>query len=146
LAAAVLVAAALLTGCGDGARPASGTGAGGPGAGDQSTPGRAAEAYFEAVRDSRFGEACALLAPVVRQRYASAGQDCRTEMSSLFDEATRAAIGDVTVDEDLVRVSGDTAAVPGDALRRDDLSDGEPAPSFPDLRATLQDGAWYLLP
>lgn len=67
-------------------------------------------------------------------------------MAQLFDEATRAAIGDVTADEEKVEVVGDTATVPGHALSRADLPRGAQAPSFPTLRATRHDGLWYLLP
>ncbi len=112
----------------------------------QSAPGAAAERYFEAVSNAEFSKACDLLAPVVRDRYATAGKDCRTELAQLFDEPTRAAIGDVTADESKVRVTGDTAVVPGSALARADLPPGADVPRFPDLRATRQDGIWYLLP
>lgn len=147
LAALVLAA----TGCAgedassrrDGPEPVAGQG--GRGA-DQGSPAAAAESYFEAVRDARFGDACALLAPVARARYASAGQDCSTAMAGLFDEATRAAIGDVAADESKVDIVGDTATVPGDALTRADLPQGAPDPSIPAVKATRYGDGWYLVP
>lgn len=113
---------------------------------DRTAPGATAAAYFEAVRDARFGDACSLIAPVVLAPYASDGKDCQTELSALFDERTRAAIGDVTADESMVQVVGDTATAPGSALSRTDLPAGAAAPLFPDIRATRQGGIWYLVP
>ena len=111
----------------------------------QSTPGLAAASYFTAVGDARFGDACAVLAPVVRARYASAGQDCQTALAELFDEPTRAAIGQVAADDGVVETTGDTALIPGTALSRTDLPDGADRPDFPDVRASRQGGLWYLV-
>jgi hypothetical protein len=74
------------------------------------------------------------------------GKDCQTELSELYDETTRAAIGEVIADERMVQVVGDTATVPGNALSRTDLPAGAEKPSFPTVRATRQGGDWYLVP
>lgn len=112
----------------------------------QATPGEAAETYFEAIAQARFGDACAVLAPVVRDQYAANGQDCPTRLAETFDEELRTAIGDVTADESRIEVTGDTALISGSALSRADLPSGADAPRFPDARATRADGLWYLLP
>lgn len=153
---AALAAVLLLAGCADGPAGASADGASpGPSRAadvpekppvDRTRPGATAAAYFGAVAQARFTDACSMLAPVMQQRYASAGQDCPTAMAGLFDGRTLAAIGDVAADESQVQVVGDTATIPGSALRRADLPGGAGAPSFPDVRATRMDGAWYLLP
>lgn len=111
---------------------------------DQSTPGVAAAGYFTAGGDVRFADACAVLAPVVRARYASAGQDCQTGLADLLEEPTQAAIGTVTEDGSAVEVTGDTALVPGSALSRSDLPDGAQRPRFPDVRASRPNALWYL--
>lgn len=154
--AALAVAVLLLVGCGSGdtgaadGTPASPGRNGSPSeaardAVDQSTPGLAARSYFTAVGDARFADACRVLAPVVRARYASAGQDCQTALAGLFDEETRAAIGKVVAEDSAVEITGDTALVPGTALTRSDLPDGAERPSFPDVRASRQGGLWYLV-
>ncbi len=92
--AAAVVVGLLLSGCSGSGGDASGAAMPDKDAAasvDQSTPGRAAQSYFEAVADARFGDACSVLAPVARDTYVAAGQDCQTEMRSLFDEETRLA-------------------------------------------------------
>lgn len=157
--AARAAAAALLTvlaGCGGAdARPAAGPAAGA--AGDQApagggqrpaaqaTPGAVAAAFYQALGDARFGEACSLFAPATQARIAAIGRDCPTELAETYREKIRDAIGTVVVDESKVEVVGDTATVPGDALANADQPAGAAAPGFARVRTTLQNGLWYIV-
>jgi hypothetical protein len=153
LAAAGLVVGAL-AGCSGsssgGAGPSASAPATGASAGAGATTGGAVSpahaspaavvtAFYQAVAENDLATACSLIDPSVIPQLLLKFGSCQIALKQHYTDALRAQVADVKVDEGAVKVAGDGAFIPQDAI----TFGGRPSKDG-DQQAIRLNGKWFL--
>ncbi|PPK91889.1 hypothetical protein CLV92_1208 [Kineococcus xinjiangensis] len=108
--------------------------------GGQDSPTETVNTFYGHVAESEFGEACAMVdSGLQEQLQRLTGKPCEILTAERATEELRRLMADVEVDESMIKVTGDTAHVPEEAISFSDTPSSEGS-----LDLVLREDRWVI--